>query len=652
MRKILCDAALAVLMAASAVTPAAARALSSADVAAYRTAFDAAEREEWRAAAVHSGRAEDKLLAKVVAWLDYQRDGTAASFSEISRFVDDNPAWPRLHTLRRQAERAIRLQFEDAEILAWFARHSPLTAEGALAYAGALLRDEQEAEANQLIRDTWLNQDFQSAVDEKRFVTLFTDYLSRADHAARLDRLLWERNTAAAGRMLRRVDKSVRALAIARIKLIRMSPGVDAALSHVPADLRDHPGLWLDRMRWRRRKNKDDAAREVLYNAPEDLGRAELWYEERVILVRRALADGHYGEAYRMIADHRLSNGVAFAEGEFLAGWILLTHLRDERTAYGHFLRLYNRVSSPISRARGAYWSGRAARAMGMIAPAQKWLEAAASHPEIYYGQLASEALGRELRLRAASAPQADSGEWKDFHADELVVIVRQLAKLDRSEHATAFLYEMGRRAKTAQERRMAAQLARQVGRHKQAIYIAKRARNEGENLLQFRYPMIDLSASKGADPALLMAMIRQESSFETNAESPAGAHGLMQLMPATAKRVANGLGLRYRKQLLVEDSDYNLRIGSALMGDLLERYDGSHALALAAYNAGPKRVARWMRAFGDPRTAAIDAIDWIESIPFTETRNYVQRVLESMQVYRRLLDRKSRLAHIEYDDD
>lgn len=198
----------------------------------------------------------------------------------------------------------------------------------------------------------------------------------------------------------------------------------------------------------------------------------------------------------------------------------------------------------------------------------------------------------------------------------------------------------------------MAAQLARQVGRHKQAIYIAKRAQNEGENLLQFRYPMIDLSASKGADPALLMAMIRQESSFEATAESPAGAHGLMQLMPATAKRVANGLGLRYRKQLLVEDSDYNLRIGSALMGDLLGRYDGSHALALAAYNAGPKRVARWMRAFGDPRTAAIDAIDWIESIPFTETRNYVQRVLESMQVYRRLLDRESRLAHIENDDD
>lgn len=198
----------------------------------------------------------------------------------------------------------------------------------------------------------------------------------------------------------------------------------------------------------------------------------------------------------------------------------------------------------------------------------------------------------------------------------------------------------------------MAAQLARQVGRHKQAIYIAKRAPIEGENLLQFRYPMIDLSASKGADPALLMAMIRQESSFETNAESPAGAHGLMQLMPATAKRVANGLGLRYRKQLLVEDSDYNIRIGSALMGNLLERYDGSHALALAAYNAGPKRVARWMRAFGDPRTEAIDAIDWIESIPFTETRNYVQRVMESMQVYRRLLDGENQMARNESDDD
>ena len=180
-------------------------------------------------------------------------------------------------------------------------------------------------------------------------------------------------------------------------------------------------------MRWRRRKNKDDAAREVLYNAPEDLGRAELWYEERVILVRRALADGHYSEAYRMIADHRLSNGVAFAGGEFLAGWILLTYLREERAAYGHFMRLYNRVSSPISRARGAYWSGRAARAMGRIASAQKWLEAAASHPEIYYGQLAFEALGRAFRLQAASAPQADSGEREDFHADELVVIVRQL---------------------------------------------------------------------------------------------------------------------------------------------------------------------------------------------------------------------------------
>ena len=624
------------------------RALSDTDQTIYRAAFHSIEHEKWGDAAKQAHKAKDQQLAKVIAWLNYQRDGTSASFSEITRFIDEHPTWPRLHTLRRQAERNIKVAFDDAEIVAWFDEYPPLTGEGALAYVRALFNTGRDGTAKTALRESWVSLDFRSAADEKRLIKLFGRHLTQEEHTARLERLLWARDTVAAARMLGRVGKGQRALATARIRLIRMSAGVDSAIAQVPASLRDHPGLLLERMRWRRRKNRDDEAIEILTNAPSDLGNAERWFEERAILARRALAGGHYSEAYRMIAGHRLDEGAKFAEGEFLAGWIQLKFLNDPRIAYGHFERLYESVSYPVSRARGAYWAGRAASAMGKTTEAHSWYEKAGEHPETYYGQLAARAMGKAPALGDVSETGTNDFQWRKFAEDELVVTVSQLDAVAQSPYSAAFLYELGRRAETAVERQMAARLAHEVGRYRQSIFIAKRAERIGENLRSFKFPIIDVSVAGVTEPSLMLAIVRQESSFVTDATSPAGARGLMQLMPATAKKVARSLGLKYQRQRLHEDAEYNLRVGGAHIADLLAQYDGSRALALASYNAGPGRTSRWLREFGDPRGNEIDVVDWIEAIPFDETRNYIQRILETETVYRWLLSENEQLAGTE----
>lgn len=625
------------------------RTLSEPDETIYQAAFHSLKKETWRHALMLAQQAKDKQLAKVIVWLDYQRDETSASFSEISLFVKANPSWPRLHTLRRQAERNIKVTFDYAEIIKWFEEYPPLTGEGTLAYIGALSNTSQEDTAKAVLRKTWTTLKFQSVVQENRLVKLFGHYLTQKEHAERLERLLWARETAAAERILGLVTQNQRALATARIRLIRMSAGVDTAIADVPASIRKHPGLQLDRMRWRRRKNKNDAAIELLTNAPKDLGNAEHWFEERAILTRRALANGQHSIAYRMISDHRLERGKHFAEGEFLSGWIQLTFLDNPHEAHYHFERLYHAVKYPVSQARGAYWSGRAANAKGDTKSADRWYEKASMHPETYYGQLAAREMATAPAFNGEISKTApDSLQWKKFDEDELVITVRQLNAVGHSLYASAFLYELGRRAEDAIERQMAAQLAHEVGRYEQSIFIAKTAERLGENLRRFKFPIIDVEAAPRIQPSLLLATVRQESSFETDATSPAGARGLMQLMPATAKRVAHGLGLNYHPQRLHEDTEFNLRIGSEYLANYLARYNGSRALALASYNAGPGRTSRWLSDFGDPRNNDIDVIDWIEAIPLAETRNYIQRILEAEVVYSWLLSNSGQLAGTE----
>ncbi len=623
----------------------------AADRAIYAEAFRAVERDDWPAAHRIAATAQEQRPASVIAWLDYRREDTEAGFAEITAFLDANPTWPSRAKLRRNAEAAITPETSPATIQEWFADHPPLTAAGAVAHITALEALGDPAAATKAARSAWLSFDLEPA-DEKRVYSRYRDHLTVKDHQARLQRLLASGNVAAARRMTDRVDADQAALAKARLALIERTPGVDSAVARVPPHLRDDPGLWLDRMRWRRREGLETSAREIILDPPISLPKSETWTRERLILSRSALTAGHYSEAYGLLADHGLSRGATFAEAEFLAGWIKLVFLQENIVAYQHFSRLFDRVSFPISRARAAYWSGRAAGQAGFASAAAYWYGRAAAHTDTVYGQLALTALNKPLP-RADPAPIPQAEDRTAFQAEPLVQLVELLRDLNAAEHARIFLLRLALDFDRPETLVLTAELALETGHPGAAILAAKRARLDDLLLVDFAYPSIPLrsatasAADEVPEAALILALIRKESSFDPQAESRVGARGLMQLMPATAKRTARTIGQPYDIDRLTEDPDYNLDLGIAYLSQMLDRYEGSQVLALAAYNGGPGNVDRWLVRNGDPRRGQIDIIDWIESIPFGETRNYVQRVLEAVPLYRRQLSTGDQLATV-----
>ncbi len=635
MKSIVVALALAVALAAPAASSHA-NLLSPADEKLYREAFAQAEREDFSAARNKAAAAQDQSLAKVLHWMELTGPGADVTFAEITAFIRGNPDWPRMSTLRRRAEEAITVATPADALLAWFPTHSPTTADGKTAYGGALLTQGDRERGVAVLRDAWVNENF-GVLQERQFLARYGEHLRQDDHVARLDRLLWERRDEAAQRMILKVPMDHRLLAQARLALFKDEPGVEAAIDKVPRALADNPGLIFERVRWRRQRDLDDSAIALLASPAADKVRPEMWWTERAILARRALQRGHITQAYDLARQHGLEeDGRALADAEWLAGWIALRYLNDEAAALRHFKTMFDGVATPISRARGAYWAGRAAEAMKDAKRAKGWYENAAGHVTTYYGQLAAARLSKDHEWPLPSDPLASAKDIEAFEKHELTRVVRMLGEIGVAEAIGPFVMRLNDIAETPGQRALAANLATSQGRPDLAVSIARRADREGVTLIASGYPVPSIEI-QSPEKALVFALIRQESGFHQRAISSAGARGLMQLMPATAKQVAQGLNVGYSPEQL-HDPAYNVRLGSAYLGKVLGSFNGSYVLSLAAYNAGPSRVREWIREYGDPRNPEVDPIDWIENIPFSETRNYVQRVLESVQVYRRRL--------------
>lgn len=628
--------ALAALLAASAVLPAMAGPLSQNDAAAYRAAFQAAEAGRWAEARRLAGTASERLPAKVLSWMELSGPKPDASFQTIADFIRAHPDWPNQIQLRRNAELAMSPSMGSAEIRAWFAVHPPVTGAGVIRYAQALLDDRHDQRATEFIRERWVSGGF-GAAEEKEILSRFGRLLRPRDHAARLDRLVWAGEEAAAKRLYAVVEPGAKAVAEARFALQDGRPGVDKLMERVPAELRDDPGLLYERLRWRRKKDQDEAAlRMLLEERPKTLGRAESWWAEQHILARRAVERGDHKLAYRLAKEHGQKDGVGFAQAEFLAGWLALRFLDRPQDALAHFKKLHDGTSSPISRSRGAYWAGRAAAAAGKDDEARRWYGLAAGHETTFYGQLALDRLGRAQAFVLTPDPRIPPEAATAFVRNELARIVRMLHQTDaQPDVLSVFLRRLGANAQTPVEYALVSRLALEVERPDLAVSIAKQGSQDGVTVIEGGYPLIPLPDVSSPEPALVHALIRQESVFNPQAVSPVGARGLMQLMPATAQQVAGQLGLKHNHARLTADPGYNIKLGSSYMAELLDRFNGSYVLAIAGYNAGPGRVSEWLRKFGDPRAEGVDVEDWIEMIPIYETRNYVQRVMEGVAVYR-----------------
>ena len=611
-------------------------------------ALDAADDREWAAVRAHLAELRDPTARDIVTWRIVIARDSQPTLGEVASFMQAHPDWPRQYLMRRRAEEALLLYpASDQDRLAWFAEHPPETAEGQLLYADALFEVGQADIARQWIAEAWIEGDFE-AEREREILEDYRRYLDDEAHAARLDRLLWQGQSQAARRTARLLGEGAEKITDARIRLMSGRMPVEDALAQVPQPLLRDPGLIFQQARQLRRDDEIERALPLMLEAPvpaaSDATSGD-WWTERRILSRDALAAGKFDEAYQLAAAHGQEEGVSFAEGEFLAGWLALQKLNKPELAATHFARLEAGVSTPISLGRAIYWQGRAAAAAGDRATAMTFYAEAASYPSTFYGQLAAAELqkqGMQSKAALGADPTPDANARERFESRELVRVLHMLGEQYQPATIWIFVTHMAETWDDPDQLALLADLARDLGQPNLSVRVAKMAAARNIILPDRAWPTDVMPAWQMAGPpvesALVYGLARQESEFNADAVSHAGARGLMQLMPGTARDTAAQIDMPYSLSRLTEDPAYNATLGSAHLGDLVAGYDGSYILSLAAYNAGARRVSEWVEIYGDPRDPSVDAIDWIESIPYTETRNYVQRVLENVSIYREKL--------------
>ena len=617
-----------------------AQALAEGDLQATRAALAAAQGGDWNRAYADVALIADPLPLKIVRWMDYSRPGAPGRFADIADFIAKNPEWPRQKALRKHAEEALAGE-SDAVSADWFNRYPPVSAAGKVRAAEIMLNSGNVEGGTAALREAWIDADF-APVDEKNFLAHHAAAIRSEDHEKRLDRLLWDGQNEGAHRMLPLVPAEWRSLAEARLALAAQAPNATVLAARVPAQLRADPGLIYEELHWLTKKDMVDAAVRILLSQPGDLVRPAAWWTERQTIARRVLATGNAELAYRIAEQHGLIEGNAYSEAEFLLGYIALRYMKDPALAFDHFSHILTRVSTPYAKARAGYWGGRAADAQAKSELAAKWYAAAADHMATFYGQLAAHQLGDDAPPRPVPEPVPDDAELARFNQNEIVRAASTFFDLGYREQGKAFLLSMAENAATPTQFAMLAALAETTGRIDLAIAVAKRAIEAGTPLMLHGYPVTAVPSGGIAEHSLLFAITRQESAFERDAVSRAGARGLMQLMPVTANSIANKMQLPFSLERLTADGIYNVLLGRTYVETMIDDFGGSYALAIAAYNAGPGRVRQWLHDYGDPRGGGIDMVDWIENIPIDETRNYVQRVLENLQIYRGQVGRNS----------
>jgi soluble lytic murein transglycosylase len=600
------------------------------DAAAFRAALQAADEARWDAARALVPR-EGGLpeLVKLIEWMSLRSDKGDGTFAQTVSFLRANPDWPEESVLRRRAEDRIGPEVPAADIVAFFATAAPQTSAGTMKRLAALAT-VQPATLPAVVRQSWRDATFRPA-DEAEFLARYGHHIEGSDHIARFERFIRESREKPASEMLARLPPDYRPVAEVRLALLTREENAVTLLRGLPAARQRDPGLMLAALRYLRRTGEAKQAAEIARQGGQ--GEAE-WWPEREALARDALQAKRAKDAYDIVAVHGLSRGGAFAEAEFLAGWIALRHLNNPQLALKHFTALEQGVATPISKSRAAYWLGRAYDSDKKPAEALAWFDRAAQHGHTYYGQLAAKRLPGGF-ARMPSDPDATDGDRRAIEGREIMSVVRYLRQVGEDERARPFLLRLTRMASGAGEIGLTARLALELGRPDIAVQLSRNVVEAGIVLFQSSFPVVELSDTGAIERALVLALIRQESSFNPKALSPAGALGLMQLMPATARETASRAGVPFVQDRLTSDPAYNVTLGTVHLARLLQKYGGSYELAVAAYNGGEGSVDRWLRTIGDPRGGRVDMVDWVEMIGFRETRNYVQRVMEGVAVYR-----------------
>ncbi len=587
----------------------------------------------------------DPLARKVVEWLYLQSKPTDAGYQRLMSFARANGHWPKSKKIESAAEGYLISSSAPVTVLqAHFNGRSPKSPEGKVALARLKLASGDKAGAGTLVRSAWLDINL-SKTGEDIILRQHRSLLKKNDLHARWTRFIYKRKIRDAVRNANRISRThAKATQAAALLFKRRKSGV-SAYKKLPANLRNSHAMQFALARYYRWTKKPMAAANVLVrvNAKSaNVGAGNAWWKIRKRIARDLLGPAnrkYWKKAYQLGAQHGFTKGKSFAEGEFLAGWIALRFLNEPKLAYGHFARIPGSTTSPTRLSRGYYWIGRTQLALGHPADAKASYRKAAAYPSRFYGQLARDALGlgnKPLPIKTVTGTAADKAA---IQRDELVRAFTLVARAKGRKHERGFLWAISRRFKTAGKHAAVSAHIHTHSGYANAMRYAKIAKLRNVHVDNWAFPKGAMprwkQLGKPVERALVFGLSRQESEFNASAGSHAGAQGLMQLMPGTAKIVAKKYRQRHRRSRLTRDPAYNVMLGTALLGDLMDDYNGSIIMTLAAYNAGPGNVRKWVAKFGDPRSRGIDPLDWVESITFQETRQYVRKVMANMHVYR-----------------
>ena len=607
------------------------------------------EKRKWQTAIKTSKKAKDRSIYNFIVWRYLLERTNTADFSLYNEFLERNKSYPRIGRIEYLSEKKLSTKnINPKKIINMFEENKPLSGFGEMILGESLIKEGNLTNGIELIKKGWIRAELNKN-EVRIYKKKYNKYLASEDHIKRAEYLAWENKYWDLKRMLRYLPKDYQALYNARQLLMSKSYGVDAAISKVPEKFKNDAGLNYDRLKWRRKRGRVDSSLEILLkikNNKDYLVRPDKWWLERSIIARSLIYKKEYQKSYKIVNNHALDKGTPeFAEAEWISGWICLSFLNDPIRAREHFKAFYENVGYPISLSRGAYWIARSYEALSDTVTANKYYKIASNYPTTYYGQLAHLKISKNEKFNLAKTIDVDEDYKKIFIKKDLYKLVHLLHELNKDKYTKHILRYLALDNIEKGSEILSAQLATDIGRYDFAIQISKIASYEKRFHNKYNYPIIStpkyVGGRKIPDQALILAVIRQESEFDYKANSHAGAKGMMQLMTYTAKVVAKQAKLPYSKSRLTQDPEYNINLGSHYLAGLILEYDGSYPFAIAAYNAGPKRVKYWKKLNKNPQKKQIDYVDWIELIKFKETRNYVQRVLENYNVYRHILNQE-----------
>ena len=590
----------------------------------------------------------DPVLKKIVEWHFLKENNNSKFYLRTSNFIKKNAEWPQNKLFRKKIELFIDKNLNNKKIIEFFSQNPPLTTKGAVNYIDALKKENGIESVKEIARKTWIERNFTRS-QSKDFYKRYKKILRKNDHNDRIEKLTWTGRSYEARRMLPLINKNKKNLYNAKIILRRRAGNADYAISLIKSDLLNDPGLIYERLRWRRKSRLYDTAYELIDPLPNNLKYEKKWWYEISIIVRKLIENKKYKKAYDLIKDFSSKSNDLISESEWYAGWIAYEFLNlDPKIYINHFLNSYENTDHSGEKAKSSYWAARSYEKINNKELSELWYKNSSNYVTEFYGQLSFEKINKNKSLISNEELYGKNLFIKDdlnfiesdiYKASELI-----LANGTR-KNAKIFVSHLIYTSKSPGQLQIIAKLAKDFNRLDLALKAAKYAEKKNIYLYHYSYPSIkNYDIYKDVEKELVYSVIKQESAFDPKAISRVGARGFMQIMPATASKVSKDLNLAYSKKRLLSDVQYNVKIGSYYLHTLVEEND-SYLLALIGYNAGPRRIRRWIKKNGDPRKQNVDPVSWIEKIPIKETRLYVKIVLSNLQVYRQKNQKSKKLS-------